>query len=849
MRGWPLVGREAELDTIARLVRRRSGGGSLLVVGEPGVGKSRLLDEVVRLAEAAGTATIRLHAVPDSHLAPGALVAPLEGRADPRALIVVDDAHHVDPASAAALAHAVHHDGVAVAASLRRGERAPRALWSLWKDEAATRIDLGPLPDDAMGALVDHALDGDVDGVTRHRLVSTSGGNPLYLRELVHGCIDSGALVDQDGLWRLDRPLEASDRLVEIVALRLAGLDAGALALLQLVVFGDPLPLDWLTEEDERAVARLDEHESVVAVELGGRLVVRPAHPVYAEAVRARTSRLQARSVVRALLARAEPHLPVPVPAHDRRRIALWRLDAGLEADPAELLAAAVDARSAGHLLESRRLAEAAHDASPSPAAARMLGQVLETLGAYEESIAILSAARPETERDRALVGMAHAEVLFRGVRRTGEAQRLAASLEDALADGAWRDEVRAQRAKFAAYSGDARVALELAEPLLERDDARLLCLTAGPLSFGLAGTGRFVDAARVARDAMATRPTVADGDQMPFVSTYAVPLVVSLVEGGSIDEATSSMERAYEQALAEGNPEAPVWMAASLATAYVAAGRVVSAQRMAREAAAAFGLVRHPGAAWQRCTGAVAAALSGDAVGARDWLPDQLDVTLGEAWMTSMLVRAQAWIAAAEGRTERARDLLIAAADASVRAPAVALALRHDVVRLGGAEQVVDELVAAAASMQGPLAETRAAHAVAAVSGDGAALLDVATSFVAIGSHLLAAEAAGAAAQAFVGSQQARKAAAAQRLATEHASRCEGARSPAMWGHVEAGRLTRREQEIARLAADGLAAKAIAEELHISPRTAETHLQNAYNKLGVTSREELATALGHLDA
>ena len=59
---------------------------------------------------------------------------------------------------------------------------------------------------------------------------------------------------------------------------------------------------------------------------------------------------------------------------------------------------------------------------------------------------------------------------------------------------------------------------------------------------------------------------------------------------------------------------------------------------------------------------------------------------------------------------------------------------------------------------------------------------------------------------------------------------------------------LTRREREVVVLAAHGRTASEIADMLHIGERTVETHLANAYPKLGVRSKLELvkqATALG----
>ena len=48
---------------------------------------------------------------------------------------------------------------------------------------------------------------------------------------------------------------------------------------------------------------------------------------------------------------------------------------------------------------------------------------------------------------------------------------------------------------------------------------------------------------------------------------------------------------------------------------------------------------------------------------------------------------------------------------------------------------------------------------------------------------------------------------------------------------------LTDREREVLKLTADGRSAPQIAEELYLSPTTVKTHLQRAYEKLGVSDR------------
>jgi len=70
---------------------------------------------------------------------------------------------------------------------------------------------------------------------------------------------------------------------------------------------------------------------------------------------------------------------------------------------------------------------------------------------------------------------------------------------------------------------------------------------------------------------------------------------------------------------------------------------------------------------------------------------------------------------------------------------------------------------------------------------------------------------------------------------------RAAGARLPR---EASGGALTAQEQRIAALVAEGLSNKEIAARLVLSTKTVEGHLRNLFEKLGVTSRTQVAREL-----
>jgi DNA-binding CsgD family transcriptional regulator len=141
-------------------------------------------------------------------------------------------------------------------------------------------------------------------------------------------------------------------------------------------------------------------------------------------------------------------------------------------------------------------------------------------------------------------------------------------------------------------------------------------------------------------------------------------------------------------------------------------------------------------------------------------------------------------------------------------------------------------------------MVELRAEFAAAAAAVDATALEAVGQRLQATGSWLFAAEAYALGADAWRRAGQGRRATALAARSGELRGRCEGAITPALLSAAGYEPLTRREREIAVLAASGLPSRDIAERLVLSVRTVNNHLQAVYGKLGVGGRRDLKDAL-----
>jgi DNA-binding CsgD family transcriptional regulator len=178
---------------------------------------------------------------------------------------------------------------------------------------------------------------------------------------------------------------------------------------------------------------------------------------------------------------------------------------------------------------------------------------------------------------------------------------------------------------------------------------------------------------------------------------------------------------------------------------------------------------------------------------------------------------------------------------DDAVRREAVSeeLLLLSTIVRFGRTS-LAERLAQRAATAQGTFAELCRLYGIGVSTGAGEPLLEAATLAASFGNDLFSADAARAALDLAQPNRE--NARAAKRILFDR-SQHSGAAPPGS-GHL--ARLTSRELEIARLAAQGATNRDIAAAQSVSVRTVEGHLYRSLSKLHLASRKDLQSLLAH---
>ncbi len=900
-----LAGRDREREAIAALLdaARTGTGGALVIRGVAGSGKSTLLADAVsaasgmRVLRTSGVESesplafaalqrllwplrARLHALPapqatalgsalgeaagdgDRFLAfLGTLSLLADAAEEAPVLAVIDDAHWLDDASAAALlfvARRLQAERVALLFAARDGEAHDFDVPDL--PTAVLGGVTGPDADTILSARADDA----VDPAVRDRLVAATGGNPLALGELADALTGDQLA----GRASLPTPLPLTGGVERGFLDRYRRLSMNAQRFLLLAAADDTGRLTVVRDAAARLDVdddALDEAERVGLLRVDGDSLAL-YHPLVRSAVYRAATSTQRRAVHRAL---------ADVLAADPDRHA-WHLAAAADR-PDESVVAALDgvaeraAARGGHEAASAAWARAAELTVDSKARGRRLFSAASSawLGAHPSRAAGLAAA-------------AGAEV-------TDPVQRARLLLLQGQIE--WNTH---------SLSEGYDLVLQAAQLAAEVDEAtaRPLAMLAAALSAFGARSPRPVDPA-----ALVTEPAA----DAPPTARAAWALLQGFAAVGRRDWATAaaSFRRAFD--LTDPDPlegdhvlQPNLGIAAWLIDEDERSLRLHEEQLTAARRAGALNMVEHAltrGFHAQLATGAWTTA----AGAAAEALP--LTASTGSTGLTALPTAQLAVVAALRGEEATDRHLADVAAIRAAHPVGItdslvadlahwaralrtagqpAPALHHlaqlqnpmlrrmaaldvfDIAVRAGREDVVRawlaevEQFAAATGTAAAVALTEHGralladgadaekHFLAALDAHAASprLPDRARTHLAFGEHLRRArrrvdarEHLRAALTLF---EELGAAPYAERAAQELRASGETARRRDVTTTTE---LTAQERQVAGLVRQGLSNRDVAARLFVSPRTVDFHLRNVFSKLGVASRAEL-TAL-----
>ncbi|MGE0729818.1 MAG: AAA family ATPase [Acidimicrobiia bacterium] len=782
--GMSFVGRDAELGRIGAVLATVGSAEAqgVLVVGEAGIGKTRLVEEAVIRASGDGTRTRRIVGTasaaevplgclsellaprlgPDRppvapealfHEAVAALLA--EANAPGRWLLVIDDLPRLDDASAAALHHCLVVTGAPLLATARTAERRPAAFDALWATGRLVALPLGPLGERDVDRLIDEALGDALHPAGRRTLGRLAAGNPLALRELLASAQSTDSLRREDATLVLADGFQRGPAVRDLVELRLASVTAEHRRVLEVVALGEPVPLAGL-----QALAGPDVVDELIERSLvvynGSDASVRSSHPLVGEVVRDQLPPGRRRRVAELLI----PLLPAdPAAGPDYLRRVSLEVEAGI-AQLGDLAEAAARARFGGDRSLARRLAAEALDAcrrdgSHGGAAARaaLIDAVLRVEARQSHpadafSGALLWAAE-ETERLAVFAEWAWAALFSAGLAEAlAVMDRARAQIQDRTA-GLLLDVTAASLVGFSGRWAEALERAAALRALVTPDDPPQLQATLTTL---MAMAAAFNGPAATALEAGAAAERLySDVAGIPIMqAVYGVigHLYGTALMGGY--DVMAAKAQHYAELSLTGRLFAEhlgVWRGA-LANIVVCMG--VLTERTRTEVDDAVRLLSAHDPCDVLCFVVPArglfAAMAGELDVAEQML-DRYDTELRpiERKTTVLADRGRAWLAfqhgdldAALAWAERAWESSWVHADVATWAAPAA----HDLVRFGHPERAIDRLSAAAARLRSPFGDALAAHGRALAAGDLPGVVAAAEALQRLGATGLAAEA-----------------------------------------------------------------------------------------------------------
>jgi ATP/maltotriose-dependent transcriptional regulator MalT len=397
------------------------------------------------------------------------------------------------------------------------------------------------------------------------------------------------------------------------------------------------------------------------------------------------------------------------------------------------------------------------------------------------------------------------------------------------------------------ANTGRSAEAIRLLGP--EPEDSSMFVLSSLARCVALSGRGSYEAVLATSRRGHALIAALSDPRSSIDPLFYTTSEGVAWAGLGRFDEVYAALLPAHSGLVEERMIFLRCLIGLVIGQAALAQGDVATADRWFADVLSATAVQNLPGA--NRIATAGRAAVAGqrlDREQAAAWL-DRLDALGPDT--DYMLVETQigrSWAQHCLGFERDAvgglREVATWAIDADE--PVAALQALAELTRLDDARWAADRLdaMSSAFEIEGPLAAARRAFVRASAEGAGASLWDAARQLSDAGAHLVAAEAASRVLRKR-DITNSRVVAAMRALVTSSLRHCDGAQTPALSDRsIHADRLSKRETEVATLAASGLSNKELVERLFVSQRTIENHLQRVYIKLGISSREQLTREL-----
>ncbi|HEX4518125.1 MAG TPA: LuxR C-terminal-related transcriptional regulator [Gaiellaceae bacterium] len=457
-----LLGRQRERDVLERVLEaaRDAHGGVLVLHGDPGVGKTALLEHLVGIGEdflVARTAGVEGEmeldyaalqqlcvpmlelveplpepqrealevvfglsrgTVPSPFLVGLAVLGLLSEAAERQPLLcLVDDAQWLDGASAHALAFVARRllaERIALVFATRDGRSSLARL---------PQLQIGPLGHRDARALLESALPARLDESVLERIVVETGGNPLALLELPRG-LTPGQLA---GGFGLPAALPLSEGIEQSFTRRLRRLSRDARRLLLLAAaepVGDPALLRRAAERLGIPDGAAEEAESSGLFRLDGAVAFR--HPLARSAVYRAADPRERREAHGALADAADQSVDPDRRAWHRAQAA----SAPDEALASELEESAVQAHDRGGFAAAAAFLDWSATLTPDPVrrARRMLvaAQTKFRAAALDEAVALLATTDVDAldELGRAQVELLQAQIAFASTHG-GDAPRL----------------------------------------------------------------------------------------------------------------------------------------------------------------------------------------------------------------------------------------------------------------------------------------------------------------------------------------------------------------------------------------------------------------------------------------